>query len=70
MSNNVLVSTIWHSVKIVRAIEIAGCVSRWRQQHFYRRELGRLRSEAPHMIDDIGLTMDEVETELAKPFWR
>lgn len=70
MGNNLLASTLQHSVWAVRAIKLTGCVSRWRERHFYRRDLARLSSVAPHMIDDIGLTKDEVESELAKPFWR
>lgn len=70
MSNNLLASTFQDLFQQVRAIRIAGYVSRWRQRHFYRRDLARLSGVAPHMIDDIGLTKDEVESELAKPFWR
>lgn len=69
MSNS-LASTLQHSVRTVRAIKLTAYVSRWREQHLYRRDLARLSKEVPHMIDDIGLTMDEVESELAKPFWR
>lgn len=70
MSNNLLASTLQHSVQTVRANRITDYVSKWREQHFYRHDLARLSSVAPHMIDDIGLTKDEVESELAKPFWR
>jgi len=71
VSNNPLSSTLQHSVQTVRAIRIAGHVSRWRERNFYRSDLARLsRVAAQHMIDDIGLTKDEVESEFAKPFWR
>ncbi len=70
VSNNLLSSTLQHSIQTVRAIKSTGYVSRWRERYFYRSDLARLSGVAPHMIDDIGLTNDEVETELAKPFWR
>ncbi|ESY76785.1 hypothetical protein X739_33590 [Mesorhizobium sp. LNHC220B00] len=70
MSNHLLASTLQHSFQAARAIRITGHFSRWRERHFYRRDLARLSQEAPHMIDDIGLTTEEVESELAKQFWR
>lgn len=70
MSNNLVASTLRGSIQAVRAIKLTDYVSRWQERHFYRRELARLSQAAPHMIDDIGLTQDEVESELAKPFWR
>jgi len=69
MSNNLLASTLQHSAQAVRAIRITAYLSSWRERQCYRRDLARLSREAPHMIDDIGLTKDEVESELAKPFW-
>jgi uncharacterized protein YjiS (DUF1127 family) len=45
-------------------------VARWRQRTYFRKELMRLAQDGPHMIDDIGLTMREVEAEIEKPFWQ
>ncbi|WP_432349821.1 DUF1127 domain-containing protein (plasmid) [Shinella yambaruensis] len=36
----------------------------------FRWDLARKAAETPHLIDDIGLTPDEVAAEIAKPFWR
>jgi uncharacterized protein YjiS (DUF1127 family) len=42
----------------------------WRWRRRFRWELeDRLRAD-PHLIDDIGLTRQQVEAEIAKPFWR
>ena len=70
MSNNLVALTLQGSIQAVRAIKLTDYVSRWRERHFYRCDLARLSQAAPHMIDDIGLKQDEVESELAKPFWR
>lgn len=70
MSNKLLTLTLNHSVQAFKAIRVTAYVSSWRERLFYRHELARLAKDAPHMIDDIGLTKDEVEFELAKPFWR
>jgi uncharacterized protein YjiS (DUF1127 family) len=36
----------------------------------YRQELRRLLELGPHLIDDIGLTLEEARSEAAKPLWR
>ncbi|MDX8530880.1 DUF1127 domain-containing protein [Mesorhizobium sp. VK25A] len=42
-----------------------------RKQAYFRFELKRMATDNPHLIDDIGLTMKEVEAEIAKlPFWQ
>lgn len=42
-----------------------------RKQARYRFDLKRMARDNPHLIDDIGLTRDEVEAEIAKlPFWQ
>jgi len=53
-----------------------GCLARWRgtlriwsRRRRYRRELRRLLMVAPHMIDDIGLTMTDAVEEARKPVW-
>ncbi len=42
----------------------------WEERIRARRELARLASEAPELIQKMGFTMAEVDAELAKPFWR
>ena len=42
-----------------------------RRQARFRFDLKRIASDNPHLIDDIGLTRDVVEAEIAKlPFWQ
>ena len=36
----------------------------------YRRDLNRLLSVGPYMIEDIGLPIKEAHRETAKSFWR
>jgi len=50
--------------------EPASVLKEWRERKLFRREVSRLLSVAPHMIDDIGLTLDEASEEMARPFWR
>lgn len=42
----------------------------WRERVRFRWDLARLARDCPELIDDIGLTMKQVEAEVAKPFWR
>ncbi|TPN85073.1 DUF1127 domain-containing protein [Mesorhizobium sp. CU2] len=42
-----------------------------REQAYFRFELKRMAADNPYLIDDIGLTKEEVEAEIAKlPFWQ
>jgi uncharacterized protein YjiS (DUF1127 family) len=42
-----------------------------RKEARFRFDLRRIARDNPHLIDDIGLTKDEVEAEIAKlPFWQ
>ena len=45
-------------------------VATWRWRIRYRRELVRKLQCGPHLIDDIGLTRQQVEAEIAKSFWQ
>jgi uncharacterized protein YjiS (DUF1127 family) len=45
-------------------------LSAWRERAWFREELALKARDAPHLIDDIGLTMDDVREQIAKPFWR
>jgi uncharacterized protein YjiS (DUF1127 family) len=42
----------------------------WRRRYRYRRELERLMSSGPHLIEDIGLLRKHADREVARPFWR
>jgi uncharacterized protein YjiS (DUF1127 family) len=42
----------------------------WRARRQFRRELRRLLNLGPHLIADIGLTLDQARKEVARPFWR
>lgn len=45
-------------------------IATWGERIRFRRKLEQLSEVGPHLIDDIGLTRRQVETEIAKPFWR
>jgi len=45
-------------------------VATWRRRTRFRRELKRISEVSTHLIDDIGLTRQQAETEIAKPFWQ
>ena len=45
-------------------------LSVWRARWHYRRELRRLLAVGPHMIADIGLTLEQTREEMARPFWQ
>jgi uncharacterized protein YjiS (DUF1127 family) len=48
----------------------AAALGAWSARQHFRSELRRLMALGPHMIADIGLTLDEVSDEAARPFWR
>ena len=41
----------------------------WRERIRFRWDLEQMSKANPHLIDDIGLTIRQVEGEIAKPFW-
>jgi uncharacterized protein YjiS (DUF1127 family) len=48
-----------------------GIISAWRARTRFRLDLKRMLRDNPHLIDDIGLTRQQVEAEIAKlPFWQ
>jgi len=50
---------------------LRGLLAARRRQARFRFDLKRMAMENPHLIDDIGLTKDVVEAEIAKlPFWQ
>jgi len=42
----------------------------WRERIRFRWQLRRMSKDNPHLIDDIGLTRQQVEAEIAKRFWQ
>lgn len=45
-------------------------IATWRWRVRFRWELAQKAKANPHLIDDIGLTKQQVEQEIAKPFWQ
>lgn len=42
----------------------------WQRRRRYRKDLKRLILAGPHMIEDIGLTLEEARREIQKSSWR
>jgi uncharacterized protein YjiS (DUF1127 family) len=53
-----------------RRVGLIGLITTWFERALFREELALMARDTPELIDDIGLTMEQVEIELAKPFWR
>jgi uncharacterized protein YjiS (DUF1127 family) len=49
---------------------LAEIFSVWRARRHYRRELRRLLAVGPHMIADIGLTLEQTREEMPRRFWQ
>lgn len=49
---------------------LGATLSEWRRRRDDRRELRRLLRIGPHMIADVGLTLDAARRDVEKPFWR
>ena len=46
-------------------------IATWRQRTRFRWDLKQMARDNPHLIDDIGLTTQQAEEEIAKlPFWQ
>lgn len=45
-------------------------IAAWRERIRFRWALGQMSEANPHLIDDIGLTKQQVEEEIAKRFWQ
>ena len=45
-----------------------GILATWRERIRVRWKLAQMARENPHLLNDIGLTKQQVETEIAKPF--
>ena len=42
----------------------------WQIRRRYRKDLERLLRVGPYMIEDVGLTLEEVNREIEKPLWQ
>nr|WP_245432785.1 DUF1127 domain-containing protein [Mesorhizobium loti] len=52
-------------------VNLFSTIAAWRERTHFRWELKRLAKDTPYLIDDIGLTKEQVEEEIAKlPFWQ
>ncbi|RJT36453.1 DUF1127 domain-containing protein [Mesorhizobium waimense] len=49
---------------------LIGLIETWFDRARFREELALMARDTPERIDDIGLTMEQARTEIAKPFWR
>jgi uncharacterized protein YjiS (DUF1127 family) len=45
-------------------------VARMMARRAFRRDLARQLEASPHLISDIGMTMEDALAEIRKPFWR
>ncbi|WP_292864811.1 DUF1127 domain-containing protein [Mesorhizobium sp.] len=46
-------------------------IAAWRERARFRWQLKEMAQTSPHLIDDIGLTRQQAEAEIAKlPFWQ
>ncbi|MEQ1955528.1 DUF1127 domain-containing protein [Mesorhizobium sp. CN2-181] len=45
-------------------------IAAWEERKRFRWHLARMSKDDPHLIDDIGLTRQQVEAEIKKPFWQ
>ncbi|WP_354492343.1 DUF1127 domain-containing protein [Mesorhizobium robiniae] len=45
-------------------------VATWSERKRVRWQLKQMSKDNPHLIDDIGLTGQQFEEEIAKPFWQ
>jgi uncharacterized protein YjiS (DUF1127 family) len=41
----------------------------WDDRQHYRDQLAHMAADSPELIDDIGLTEKQVDTEVKKHFW-
>jgi uncharacterized protein YjiS (DUF1127 family) len=57
---------------LARVLQTApqGILATWRERIRVRWKLAQMAQENPHLLKDIGLTKQQVEIEIAKPFWQ
>jgi uncharacterized protein YjiS (DUF1127 family) len=51
-------------------VTLQNIVATWSERKRVRWQLKQLSNDNPHLIDDIGLTRQQFEEEIAKPFWQ
>lgn len=56
------------SLRLLRDLKAAWAA--WQERRAYRRDLKRLLQAGPHLIADIGLTLEAARREAGKPFWK
>ncbi|MDF3150516.1 MULTISPECIES: DUF1127 domain-containing protein [unclassified Mesorhizobium] len=56
-------------LKTLRSIIASWHDRTWRERIRFRWQLRQMSKDNPHLIDDIGLTIQQVEEEIAKSFW-
>jgi uncharacterized protein YjiS (DUF1127 family) len=45
-------------------------IGAWIARHRFRRDLSRQLELGNHLVNDIGLTLEQALIEIKKPFWR
>ena len=54
-----------------RLASLRNTIATWLQRTRFRWDLKQMARDNPHLIDDIGLTTQQAEEEIAKlPFWQ
>lgn len=53
-----------------RLAALKGLIETWETRQRFRQDLERIRRTNPDLLDDIGLTGQEAETEITKHFWQ
>ena len=62
---------IWASADMAQRFgDIRGIWVAWMGRRRFRADLKRLLKVGPHMIADIGLTLEAAMAESEKPFWQ
>lgn len=49
---------------------LANMIATWEERKRFRLQLARMIEANPHLIDDVGLTREQAEAEVGKPFWK
>ena len=49
---------------------LSATLGEWQTRRRYRRDLERLLRVGPHLIEDVGLTLQEASREIEKLFWQ
>jgi len=68
LENKQSVSAAWGVIKhsLIRTFP---SISEWKKRVLYRRDLRRLFHTGRHLVQDIGLDIDEALFEITKPFY-